>query len=152
MSNDKNRTKTRVAIYLVGVKNNNEVLLGKRINTNHMNNHWSLPAGHVYEGESCTSAFLREAKEEIGLEINSNDFILAGAMHQFSDPYDYINYIYLANLEKYTPQNTEPKKCAELRFFNIDKLPDPMEQYIKFIIETALKNKNPWILEYGFNS
>src|SRR3990167_2117884 len=110
MINDKNRTKTRIAVYLIGIKSG-KILLGKRINATHMNEHWSLPAGHVFEGESVKNAMIREAYEECGVHLPCNDLIMIGALHQFSDPYDYANYIFRVNMSGYQVSNMEPNKC-----------------------------------------
>ncbi|MEI6805718.1 MAG: NUDIX domain-containing protein [Myxococcaceae bacterium] len=149
MQNDKNRIRTRIASYLVGI-DNQRILLGKRINATHMNEHWSLPAGHVYEGESCTQAMIRESLEECGLDLTPNDLRLIGVMHHNSPPFDYINYIFSADLKNHQIINIEPEKCESLSYFAYDDLPTPMEDYIRFIIDKTLSNKHPWLVEYGF--
>ena len=75
MSHD--RKHTRLAVYLVGLKQN-MILLGKRKNTNHMNGFWSLPAGHVNEFESYQHALIREIKEECGFTLKQDDLKLKG--------------------------------------------------------------------------
>jgi ADP-ribose pyrophosphatase YjhB (NUDIX family) len=150
MDSDKNRIRTRVAVYLVGV-NSQGVLLGKRINAAHMNGFWSLPAGHVYEGESCTHAMIRESLEECGLTLAPSDLQLVGVMHHDSPPFDYINYIFSADLTQYMVANLETNKCEALRFFSYDALPEPMADYIKVIIDKTRHSKNQWIVEYGWD-
>lgn len=149
LKNDKNRTKTRIAVYLIGVQANT-ILLGKRKNTQHMDQHWSLPAGHVFEGESCTDAILREAYEECGLRLSKDNIKLVGAMHQFSDPFDYTNYIFLADLQGLQIINQEPDKCESLTFFDQNNLPSPMSEYVKFIIQQSLQTHGQWVAEYGW--
>jgi len=149
MSTDKNRTKTRIAVYLIGMRDHS-ILLGKRINAQHMNNHWSLPAGHVMESESIIDAIIRECSEEIGISLCKSDLHLVGSLHQFSDPYDYANYIFKVDLSPYNPVNSEPEKCESLDFFDINNLPEPMAPYIKFIIDNSTKTDLPWIKEIGF--
>ncbi len=150
MNNDKNRTKTRIAVYLIGIKNN-QILLGKRINTQHMNEHWSLPAGHVFEGESAKNAMIREAYEECGIHLQFDDLNTIGAFHQFSDPYDYANYIFTVDMSEFKVINMEPEKCERLDFFDIDKLPKPIAPYIQEIIKKSVYTTIPWIDELGFN-
>ena len=149
MSHDKNRTKTRVAVYLIGIQGN-RILLGKRINATHMNEHWSLPAGHVFEGESAKHAMIREAYEECRLVLQDHDLIAIGALHQFSEPFDYANYIFKVNLSGHQIINQEPSKCERLDFFDIDNLPYPIASYIQEIIKKSFHATHPWIDEIGF--
>lgn len=149
MNSDKQRTKTRVAAYLVGLRNNT-ILLGKRKNAVHMNGFWSLPAGHVMEEESALNAIIREAKEECNLDLLPNELKLVGAMHHLSPPYDYINFIFKADLRNHEPKNVEPHKCELLTFHPIDQLPEPMEAYIKDIITGTLASDTCRITEYGW--
>ncbi len=148
MKNDKNRVKTRVAVYLVAFQNQ-KILLGKRKNTGHMDGHWSLIAGHAYEGESCTQAMIREAKEECDLSLNLNDLQLIGAMHHYSSPFDYINFIFTADLQSQEPKNLEPDKCDALEFYSIENLPSPMSQYTIEIIKKTMSEKS-WVSEFGW--
>ncbi len=149
MSHDKNRTKTRIAVYLIGIKNN-QILLGKRINAKHMNEHWSLPAGHVFEGESARNAMMREAYEECGVRLEFDNLKMIGAFHQFSDPYDYANYIFRVDMSEFNVVNMEPDKCEQLNFFDIDKLPQPIAPYIQDVIQKSFHAIIPWIDEIGF--
>lgn len=149
MNSDKQRTKTRVAAYLVGLRNN-AILLGKRKNAVHMNGFWSLPAGHVTEEESAMNAIIREAKEECDLDLSPNDLKLVGAMHHLSPPYVYINFIFKADLSNHKPKNMEPHKCELLSFHQLDQLPVPMEAYIKDIIMGTASQDTCRIIEYGW--
>lgn len=149
MNSDKNRTKTRIAVYLIGIKHN-QILLGKRINASHMNNHWSLPAGHVFEGESVYEAIIRESKEECGINISKQELSMIGAFHQYSDPWDYANYVFKIDLTGHTIVNSEPHACEELKFFDIDHMPQPMADYIRWIIDKSVRTNHAWIDEIGF--
>lgn len=149
MKQDKNRTKTRMAVYLIALENN-KLLLGKRQNTGHMDGCWSLLAGHVYEGESCLLAVIREAQEECGLNLAPTTLELIGAMHHRSGEFDYANYIFRVDISGQKISNLEPEKCAEWSFFAPDNLPEPMQDYIKFIIKKTLTHNAPWIAQYGW--
>lgn len=149
MENDKNRSNTRVAVYLIGFRGNN-ILLGKRINTSHMNNYWSLPAGHVYESESIVDAIIRESNEELGILITPMQLIAIGSLYQRTNSFDYINFIFKVDLSACTVFNNESTKCESLKFFDVYDLPNPMDQYIKFIIHRSFYAKYPWIDVLGF--
>lgn len=146
--NDRNRTKTRIAVYLVGLRQD-KILLGKRKNADFLNEHWSLVAGHVYEGESCINAIIRETQEECGIALQPHELKLIGAMHHNSLPYDYMNFIYTADLTNHNPVNAEEEKCESLDFFPLSKLPDPIAPYVLDIIKKSCKNEY-WIAEVGW--
>lgn len=146
--NDKDRTKTRIAVYLIGMRGDT-ILLGKRKNTGHMDGCWSLVAGHVAEGESATRAIIREAEEECGIRLSSDELQLMGAMHHFSDPFDYVLFTYFVDLNSHQPENKEPLKCETLEFHSIHALPTPMNDYILEIIQKSIAGKI-WVSEYGW--
>ncbi len=147
---DKDRHKTRIAVYLIGIRGET-ILLAKRQNTGHMDGCWSLVAGHVREGESSTHALIREVQEECGLHLNADEVTLVGAMHHYSPPFDYIQIAFLADLNAKEPQNLEPYKCEQLAFHPLDKLPNPMEEYIVTIIKQSVSG-NLWVSEYGWGA
>ena len=64
--------KSAVHIILI---NDNKILLQKRKGSKLWPGYYALPAGHIDEGETQYEALIREAKEELGIEINSNDII-----------------------------------------------------------------------------
>lgn len=149
MNSDKNRTHTRIAVFLVGMRDQH-ILLGKRINTQHMNGCWSLCAGHVYEDESIVQAMIREAYEECNLILTPEDLQLVGAMHHRSPPFDYINFVFKADLTNHELYNNEPHKCQTLAFYPLHELPMPVEPYIRDIIERTVQGGS-WVMEYGWD-
>ena len=42
---------------------------------------WVLPAGHIEENETATQAVVREAKEELGIDVGINDVEFAHIVH-----------------------------------------------------------------------
>lgn len=148
--NDKDRTQTRIAAYLIGTRGD-AVLLGKRQNTGHMDGCWSLIAGHVREKEPCTQAIIREFEEECGVKLKPEELTLIGAMHHNSPPYDYVNFIFHVDLTHHVPQNLEPHKCAILEFHDAASLPKPMEKYIIEIIQKSIPYKGLWVSECGWS-
>lgn len=150
MNSDRNRRVTRIAVYLVALRGG-QVLLGKRGNVDHLKGYWSLPAGHAYEREVCEHAIRREILEECGLELPDN-LECIGVMHHNSPPYDYVNFIYRAELSsEAVVHNLEPEKCSALEFFAPDALPQVMAPYIKDMIRRSIFAKSPWISEDGWS-
>jgi 8-oxo-dGTP diphosphatase len=147
-TSDKTRTKTRLSVNLVALRGN-KVMLGKRKNTGHMDGYFSLPAGHVFEFETCFHAMTREAKEECGVSLTEKDLTLVGVMHHNSPPFDYVHFAFTADLTNHVPVNMEPHKCESWKFFRLDDLPSPIDPYIKKLLEMREGNTNPF-LEYGW--
>ena len=70
---------------------------------------WVLPAGHIEENETATQAVVREAKEELGIDVGINDVEFAHIVHNLVGENEL--------------QNLEPSKCTDMKFFSKDKLP-----------------------------
>lgn len=61
------------------------LLMLRRANTGWMDGFYSLPAGHVEVGhESVKEAMVREAKEEVGIDIQEKDLEVLSVMHRIS--------------------------------------------------------------------
>ena len=54
---------------LLMLRKGNKVLLLRRFNTGYEDGNYCFPGGHVEKGEPIYKAMIREAKEEIGIEI-----------------------------------------------------------------------------------
>jgi len=113
-----------------------EILLSQR-KSNYGLGQWSLPGGHVEEGEEPTEACVRELKEETGL-------IAIGAMKRLSFSNDndvslgkhYITLYYACNTFEGIPMTPEDEsdKHGEWKWFAINDLPFPIWQGIKVIV------------------
>lgn len=116
------------AVYLIFHKGN-EVLLLKRANTGYHDGEYSLPAGHVDGGEPAIRAAVREAAEEVGANILSDDLSLAHTMHRFSSepsPHERIDLYFEVRKWQGEIINAEPHKCSELRWASLSELPVKM--------------------------
>jgi len=68
----KDRNKSIPAAYMI-FRKERKILLGRRQNTTYYDGWYGVPAGHVDTGELPLSAGIREAKEEIGIDIDPKD-------------------------------------------------------------------------------
>lgn len=128
---DKSRFTIPVAVSLFLIdKNANSVLLLRRYNTGWEDGNYGVPAGHIDGGESFKDAIIREAKEEIGIDLKTEDIYFAHASHTMSNK-EYAYMYFVAYTWKGTPQNKEPHKCNELRWAKLDALPDNVIPTIK---------------------
>jgi len=140
----KERHREVPSAYLVLIKNG-KVLLSRRFNTGYYDGNYSLPAGHVDKDETFTQCIVREAKEEIGIDLNSKDLNVAHVMHRFSGK-EYGDNGYRIDLffttEKWQGEieNKETNKCDDLSWFDLDKLPENMVPEVRQAIN-CIKNK-----------
>lgn len=126
-----------------------EILLQKRQNTGYMDGYWDFSAsGHVEENESMKMAAMREAKEEIGVNIKIEDLEPMCIIHKNKGLIYYNGYFKVTKWEK-DPCINEPQKCEEIRWFKIDELPENLIEDRGL----AIKNyqKNIFYHEYGWN-
>lgn len=108
-------------------KNNDkeEILFQKRKNTGYCDGYYDLSAsGHVDANESMKHAMCREAKEELGVTINEDDLEFVCIIHKNSNGIIYYNGYFKANKWIGEPQINEPEKNEELKWFNINELPN----------------------------
>lgn len=133
------REKFLSSIYLIIKNDNGEILLQRRQGTELWPGFLALPAGHIDEGENAYEAAIREAKEELDIDIRIEDivdtFVANRKNKSLSSYYD----VYF-ELSRYSGEIkiNEPNKCSELIWSNIDNLPEDM---IDFEKEAILKNR-----------
>lgn len=97
-----------------------------RQNTDWMNGYYSLPAGKLERGEMPTVGAIREAKEEAGVVIEATDMThVLTVYRQTNDKLlDWVDFYFEASAWQGEPYNAEPHMHAELRWLDLDALPD----------------------------
>jgi mutator protein MutT len=114
-----------------------EILLALRKNTGYKDGEYELPGGHVEEGEDLLAAMVREAKEELLIDIEEKDLKIVHILHNYNG--DRINFILTADKYKGIPQIGELDKCEEIKWFDINELPENTMSKVKQSIE-EIKN------------
>ncbi len=129
-----------------------QVLLQLRRGTGFMDEHWAAAvAGHVERGESVFEAAHREAREEMGL----TDVVLRPwcAMQRTGNggPVDErVDYFFTTTSWSGVPRILEPDKCADLRWFDLVALPDPVVPHERRVLDTLLAGHTDAFLAQGF--
>lgn len=125
----------------------NQTLLLLRANTGYEDGKYSVVAGHLDPDETIKAAMVREAYEESGIIINPDNLKMIHVMHRKSEQ-DRISFFFTCDKYEGIPFNKEPEKCAELKWFDIDSLPDNTITYVR----EAFKNHFAGIIDsdYGF--
>ncbi|MDQ2848408.1 MAG: NUDIX domain-containing protein [Actinomycetota bacterium] len=140
-------------IFLRGNGDDTEVLLQLRSGTGYLDGYWALAAaGHIEQGESAFEAAKREATEELG--VHGLQLTALTAMHRTGGtgtPIDErVDYFFIATSWHGEPQIIEPNKCADLRWFRLDALPDPVAPHELSVLELMIGGTVPPIITYGF--
>ena len=104
-----------------------EILLHLRQNTGYCDGYWDTAAsGHVDEGESAKQAAIRECKEEIGVDVKVDNLEFVHLSHHADPNMSYYHLYFYVNHYEGVPAIMEPEKAAELKWFNLNKLPEGM--------------------------
>lgn len=137
----KKRYESKVAVFLILTRETNkstEIMLQRRCNTGYMDGKYDMAcSGHLEEGESLSMAVVREAKEELGIDIQEKDLKLVSVLHPWRE--GYINVFFSTQRFEGIPQIIEKEKCDDLRWFDINNLPDNTIEKIKHVIK-CMKN------------
>lgn len=125
----------------------NKILLLRRFNTGYQDGNYSAPAGHIEGNETARETMVREAKEEVEIEIKREDLKVVHVMHR-NENEERIDFFFTIKNWKGEPQIMEPHKCDDLNWFELDDLPNNIVPYIKQAINCFLKNI--FYSEYGW--
>ncbi len=138
------RHKVVPASYLL-VRRGNEVLLMLRQNTGYFDGWYALPSGHVELAEFPSDAMIREAKEEVGIDVAKADlrFVHALFREKHDETGERADYFFETNRWQGEPSNREPEKCAEIAWFDLDGLPEKIIPYLRLAIDD-IKNRIPY--------
>jgi 8-oxo-dGTP diphosphatase len=131
------RQRPFLAVYCI-ILRDQRLLLMKRINTGYADGQWSVPAGHVDEGEAAAEAATRELAEETALNVNPDDWRLHAVMHRRTIDRTIIDVFFRVNLLDGEPRNLEPTRCAELRFFPLTGLPELFVPYVRMALRAEV--------------
>lgn len=114
-----------------------EVLLQLRQNTGYMDDHWAAAAaGHVERGETAYDAARREAREEIGVDVDDLSFVTSMQRTRHADPIDErVDFFFTCRAWTGETRIVEPAKCAALEWFPLDALPEPVVPHERFVLD-----------------
>ena len=122
------------------------VLLMRRAGTGFFDGLYSLPGGHVEEGESLRTTAVREMREELGVGVAEDALEVLGVVHRRSDT-NRIDFFLQAADWSGEPVIAEPDKCDELVWCARDALPEAVVPYIRAALQAG---SGPWIHESGW--
>lgn len=129
-----------------------EVLLQLRQNTGYMDDHWAAAAaGHVERGETAYDAARREAAEEIDVADLALEFVTSMHRTRGGEPIDErVDFFFTARSWTGEPRIVEPHKCAEMRWFPMTELPEPVVPHERHVLDGLRAGTTQPYTPYGF--
>ncbi len=126
------------AVYLI-IKNEKwEVLVWRRISSFKNWYFQIIPAGHLEWEEDYLSCSVREAREELGIEVNKEDLKVIHISHRvMKDERIYFDVYIEIKKYKWEIKRCEDDKCSEIQFVDINNLPN--DKFVMYDIETLRK-------------
>lgn len=125
----------KVAVYALLIRDGS-VALVRRSNTGWMNGHYGLPSGHLEADETLIDAVIREAQEEVTVDLKRDTIRLVHTMHRQSR---YIDLIFTAQWAG-EPINNEPDKHDDVSWHDMKNLPQNMVPSVRHVIGEYLKS------------
>lgn len=137
------------AVYLIIKNEEGKILVQRRQGTKLWPGFLALPAGYVDEGENVYDAAIREAMEELSITITKEDIVNAFVVNRRNKSLmPYFDVYFEISSYKGQIKINEPEKCSELKWVDIDNLPNDM---IDFEID-AIKNRQKNIMFSTFDA
>ncbi|MPZ61615.1 MAG: NUDIX domain-containing protein [Propionibacteriales bacterium] len=139
----------------VALLRGDDVLLQRRRNTGFHDGHWAMAAaGHVEPGESCVEVASREAREELGIELDTDDLVPLCAMHrgQPGGPAieQRVDFFFAVRTWLGEPRLAEPGKADGLEWFGLGRLPEPVVPHELVVLRALAAGTVPRMLTFGF--
>lgn len=147
------RFKVKVGVFLVLLKNDSLLCL-RRHQTGIEDGLYVVPMGGLQEEETPLQAVVREALEEVNINVKDEDLLLKHVMYRkHTQPDGYFFYqqdlFFVADQFTGILHNLEPHKADDVRFFSLTDLPKTLSPFIGQAIQCILSDI-PYS-EFGFS-
>jgi len=130
------------------IRKQGKALFVLRENTGFKDGEYAVPSGHVEDGETFKQAACREALEEVGVHVRSEDLVYKLTVQRKSVQDIRVDVWFEALAWTGKPTNAEPDKHSKIEWIDIDSLPENVVDYISFGIENI--NENNYYGEFGW--
>lgn len=129
-----NNLPVRVGVGAI-IKRRNTFLIGRRLGKNGLGT-WSMPGGHLDNGETPEYTAVRETQEETGLAVVNPRFI--GFTNDIFPDEPGKHYITLWIVADWTEGEAEPSaEMDEFKWVEFNLLPEPLFLPLKNLTQTA---------------
>ncbi|AIJ06803.1 MULTISPECIES: nucleotide triphosphate diphosphatase NUDT15 [Edwardsiella] len=116
----------KVGVGVIIVNAAGQILLGKRCGSHAP--YWSIPGGHVEQGETFEQTAIREVAEECGLHIDTPRFVgVTNNLRTWRDEgvHNVSIIMQVSAPAAAAPQRCEPDKCERWQWCDPRQLPQP---------------------------
>lgn len=113
------------------------VLFGQRQGTGYADGEWQImPSGHLEQGESVARTAIREAREELGIEVAGTDLEFVHLLHHRNvGGTARLGVFFRARRWTGVPTIAEPHKCARLGWFPLDAPPERLTPHTAAVLD-----------------
>lgn len=139
-----------IASYIIFRDGDKIALLLRGQKVSWMQNHYGLPAGKVEKDEPYLAAAVREAKEEVGVDIDESELQHVLTMHrqEVDEDMEWVDVFFEAQTWHGELHNAEPHVHDKLEWFELNKLPENTISSVKFALE-QIRDGNMYC-QYGW--
>lgn len=139
-----------------------QVLLQLRRGTGYLDGYWACgAAGHVEAGESVVEAAVREAREELGVEVDAADLVPLTGMHRTNDlggdPREQrVDWFFALRRWRGEPTRVEAERSAGLAWYPLDALPALVPGHERRVMDLLARQLStgervPAVTVFGFD-
>lgn len=107
-------------------RDNNLLMLKRSPDRSFAPNLYCMPGGRVEKGETFRRAVIREAHEEIGIDVQQDDLKFAHTFYRNNGKEELVVHVFECTRWSGEPFNKEPDKHSEMMWYAKDALPDNM--------------------------
>ncbi|WP_283139289.1 NUDIX hydrolase [Rhizohabitans arisaemae] len=119
----KQRYQVTIDVHVI-LERDREILLCLRQGTGYADGLYCLPSGHLEAGETVIECAIREAREEVGVTIDTADLRPATVVHHLSpEGRPRMGMFFASSQWTGDVVNAEPGKCGKLTWAPPDMLP-----------------------------
>lgn len=111
-------------------------LFVRREKTGYMDGYYGLPSGKMEDNEGFMAAAIREAKEEVGIDIDPSDLTHAVTLwrQEGRSGMEWCDVAFYVDRWQGVPQNAEPQLHSCIAWLSPDQLPENVVPYHRMIV------------------
>ncbi|WP_328768499.1 NUDIX domain-containing protein [Streptomyces sp. NBC_00286] len=135
-------TRLVAAVIVHDKATNRVVLLQRGQNAKFGQGMWDLPVGKSEPGEPITETAVRELYEETGLTVKPESLKVAHIIHcawGVEAPNGFLTVVFTAHEWTGEPENREPRKHAQVRWVDVEAIPDEFVRSTASALHNYLK-------------